>query len=269
MRGVVLPGVASLSDADRADGVAFVARAQIDAATPGAAVDVDPERPRLHHLHVGFDRHDRRASSTRTPARSPTRAQPSATYELDADDRLANIAPLHFDQSTFELYAAPLAGAMPCSSCPTRCCGSRRACQRPDRSRTDHGLVLGAVRARPARRPAARSTTATSPSLRWVLFGGESFPPAALAALMRAAAARPVLERVRTGRGQPVHRHHLDDTDRPVPIPIGRRVARRRRIRVARPRRSSSTRSTGRSASVGVICCVEHRHDDERLLEPP
>ena len=33
------------------------------------------------------------------------------TYDLGPDDRLANIAPLHFDQSTFELYAAPLAGA--------------------------------------------------------------------------------------------------------------------------------------------------------------
>ncbi|MEM9041194.1 MAG: AMP-binding protein [Actinomycetota bacterium] len=32
-------------------------------------------------------------------------------YELTAHDRLANFAPLHFDQSTFELYSAPLAGA--------------------------------------------------------------------------------------------------------------------------------------------------------------
>ncbi|MEM7284822.1 MAG: AMP-binding protein [Actinomycetota bacterium] len=34
-----------------------------------------------------------------------------ATYGLDEHDRVAGIPPLHFDQSTFELYAAPLARA--------------------------------------------------------------------------------------------------------------------------------------------------------------
>ena len=35
----------------------------------------------------------------------------AATYGLTAADRVAGIPPLHFDQSTFELYAAPVAGA--------------------------------------------------------------------------------------------------------------------------------------------------------------
>ena len=33
------------------------------------------------------------------------------TYGVTSDDRLANFAPLHFDQSTFELFAGPLMGA--------------------------------------------------------------------------------------------------------------------------------------------------------------
>ena len=38
-------------------------------------------------------------------------AAAAAEYDLVADDRMVNIAPLHFDQSTFELYSAPLVGA--------------------------------------------------------------------------------------------------------------------------------------------------------------
>lgn len=34
-----------------------------------------------------------------------------ASHKLTSDDRVAGISPLHFDQSTFELYAAPMAGA--------------------------------------------------------------------------------------------------------------------------------------------------------------
>ena len=33
------------------------------------------------------------------------------TYGLDGDDRVATLSPLHFDQSTFSLYAVPLAAA--------------------------------------------------------------------------------------------------------------------------------------------------------------
>lgn len=47
---------------------------------------------------------------THTSALAYARAAVS-TYSVSPDDRVANFAGLHFDQSTFELYAAPLAGA--------------------------------------------------------------------------------------------------------------------------------------------------------------
>ena len=106
-----------------------------------------------------------------------------AEYELSPDDRVAGMNPLHFDMSTLELYAAPLAGA-------TVVVMSEPHLQFPaaltERS-ADTGVtvwygvpfLLRNVTARGGldRRPL--------PSLRAVLYGGEPYPGAALRELMQ------------------------------------------------------------------------------------
>ena len=95
---------------------------------------------------------------------------------------MANVAPFHFDQSTFELYAAPLAGAAAVSGARPvlRFPASVSALLERERVTTWYSvptilrqlLERGALdRARPL-------------ALRWVLFGGEVFPPGRSAALM-------------------------------------------------------------------------------------
>ncbi|MFW2336094.1 amino acid adenylation domain-containing protein [Ilumatobacter sp.] len=181
VRGLVLPGVASLSDADRADGVTFVARPQIDASTPVDAAVVAPSDP----AYIIFT-----SGSTGTPkgivhshASALAYARAAVTeYELDEYDRLANIAPLHFDQSTFELYAAPLAGAMvltvpdPVLRFPASLSDLIAREQITVWYSVPYLLEQLSIRGTLDDRDLS--------SLRWVLYGGESFPPSALATLM-------------------------------------------------------------------------------------
>ena len=104
-------------------------------------------------------------------------------YGLRTDDRLANIAPLHFDQSTFELYAGPLAGAAaivvpdPVLRFPASL--SRLVADQRATVWYSVPYVLIQLAARGALDERDLS------SLRWVLFGGEHFPPARLADVMR------------------------------------------------------------------------------------
>lgn len=103
-------------------------------------------------------------------------------YGVRPDDRLANSAPLHFDISTFELFAGPLAGAStlvipePHLKLPA----SLSQLVADDRSTFWYSvpflltelLVRGALEERDLS------------SLRWVLFGGEVMPPEVVAGLM-------------------------------------------------------------------------------------
>lgn len=107
-----------------------------------------------------------------------------ATYGITGHDRAANIAPLHFDQSTFELYAAPLAGSaaivvpdgvLRFPSSLARMLAAERA--------TVLYTVPYVIRQLVERGgPGGHDLS----NLRWVKFGGESFPPDALAAAMAA-----------------------------------------------------------------------------------
>lgn len=105
-------------------------------------------------------------------------------YGVASADRLANSAPFHFDISTFELFAGPLAGAStlvvpePYLKMPA----SLSQLVADDRSTFWYSVpfLLGELLARGAL--ASRDLT----SLRWVLFGGEVMPPELLAGLMAA-----------------------------------------------------------------------------------
>lgn len=103
-------------------------------------------------------------------------------YGVEPWDRLANSAPFHFDISTFELFAGPLAGAStlvipePYLKMPA----SLSQLLAEDRSTFWYSVpfLLGELLARGAleRRDLA--------NLRWVLFGGEVMSPEVIAGLM-------------------------------------------------------------------------------------
>lgn len=108
----------------------------------------------------------------------------AADYGLRPDDRLANIAALHFDQSTFELYAAPLVGAAVTvvPDAVMRFPASLSELAAAERVTVWYSVpyVLRQLVTRGAL--GERDLT----SLRWILYGGESYPVEELADLMSA-----------------------------------------------------------------------------------
>ena len=103
-------------------------------------------------------------------------------YGLVPEDRIAGIAPLHFDQSTFHLFSAPLAGAR---SCLVSDAQLRMPASLVRQLAGDHVTVLYTVPYQLVQL-ITRGGLASDDldSLRWVLFGGEPFPVQHLKAWM-------------------------------------------------------------------------------------
>jgi amino acid adenylation domain-containing protein len=105
-------------------------------------------------------------------------------YGLDEHDRISNHAPLHFDLSTLDYFAGAVAGAttVVIPESHTKLPASLSALVEAERLTVLYAvpfalqqlLLHGALDKR------------SLPSLRWVLFGGEPFPPKHLRALMAA-----------------------------------------------------------------------------------
>ena len=70
----------------------------------------DRSRPRVHPLHVGLDR-GAEGRDALASERAGVRPVGSRDVRRWADDRLSSHAPLHFDLSVFDLFAAAMAGA--------------------------------------------------------------------------------------------------------------------------------------------------------------
>ena len=102
-----------------------------------------------------------------------------ATYALTPADRLANIAPLHFDQSTFELWAAPLAGASVVVVPDGVLRFPASVSDLVARERVTVWYSVPYAISQLVSRGAVADRDLSS--LRWVLFGGESFSAASLA----------------------------------------------------------------------------------------
>lgn len=105
------------------------------------------------------------------------------TYGLGPADRIGGMSPLHFDMSTLELYVAPLAGAavVVMDDALMRFPASVTA-----RSAEEHVTVWYTVPfflQQVVDRGALEERDLSD--LRWLLYGGEPYPPAALAALAR------------------------------------------------------------------------------------
>jgi len=141
------------------------------------------------------------------------------TYDLTSSDRLANIAPLHFDQSTFELYAAPLAGAavVVLSDVILRFPASSATLIEEERVTVWYSVPYAITQLTDRGAVGDRDLT----SLRWVLFGGESFPPGALAGSMKALPTARFSNVYGPAEVNQCTFHHLDEpptTDAPIPI---------------------------------------------------
>ncbi len=106
----------------------------------------------------------------------------AASHELSPSDRVAGMSPLHFDMSTFELYAAPLAGSCVVTMSEPLLRFVASFTERSEREGVTIWYTVpfflrqvtdrGAVDQRDLRR------------LRLVMYGGEPYPPGALRALM-------------------------------------------------------------------------------------
>lgn len=150
-------------------------------------------------------------------------------YGLDADDRLVNVAPLHFDQSTFELYAAPMAGAatIVLSDVMLRFPASAGDLVARERATVWYS-VPHAITQLVTRGALDRHDLS---SMRWVLFGGETFRTDALAEAMRAVPSARFSNVYGPAEVNQCTFHHLDEPpgdDEPVPIGRAWRVARLR-----------------------------------------
>jgi amino acid adenylation domain-containing protein len=143
------------------------------------------------------------------------------TYGLDAQDRLANIAPLHFDQSTFELYAAPLVGAfvLVVPDAMLRFPASLSTLLADERITVWYSVPYAITQL--VERGALDERDLSS--LRWVLFGGESFPlPSLVASMGRLPHAR-FSNVYGPAEVNQCTFHHLDrPPDHDAPVPIGR-----------------------------------------------
>lgn len=106
------------------------------------------------------------------------------TYGLAGEDRLSNHAPLHFDLSTLDYFSAALAGAttVVIPDAHTRMPASLAGLIESERLTVLYAVPLALTQLVLHGALEKRDLT----SVRWVLFGGEPFPPKHLRALMAA-----------------------------------------------------------------------------------
>lgn len=104
-------------------------------------------------------------------------------YELRAEDRLSGFPPLHFDQSTFDYFSGPLAGATTVIIPEAHMMMPASLSKLMEDERLSVWYSVPYVLTQLLLRGVLASRDLRT--LRWVLFGGESFPPKHLRALMQ------------------------------------------------------------------------------------
>jgi len=102
-------------------------------------------------------------------------------YGVRSDDRLGNHSPLHFDMSTFEFLTGPLCGATTVIIAEEATLFPRRLAELIERERLTFWYSVPLALMQLLERGALEDRDLSS--LRWVLFGGEPFPPKHLARL--------------------------------------------------------------------------------------
>ena len=104
-------------------------------------------------------------------------------YGLTPHDRLANVAPFHFDQSTFELYSAPMAGALTVLVPELVVRFPAELSTLLEREQISVWYSVPTILLQLLSRGALGAKDLSS--LRWVLFGGEVMAASALNELMK------------------------------------------------------------------------------------
>ena len=107
----------------------------------------------------------------------------ATTYALRESDRLSNFPPLHFDQSVFDFFSGPLNGATTVliPEDIMRLPMNLAALIDEERLSVWYSVPMPLIRMLVDRALDGRDLS----SLRWVLYGGESFPPKYLRALAK------------------------------------------------------------------------------------
>lgn len=145
----------------------------------------------------------------------------ASTYGLRPTDRLANVAPFHFDQSTFELYAGPLAGATVVLVPHLLLSFPAEVATLVEEQRITVWYSVPTLLVQLLERGALERFSFTA--LRWVLFGGEVFPSEALNALMSAMSSARFSNVYGPTEVNHCTHHHVDGPCRPDEnVPIGR-----------------------------------------------
>lgn len=103
-------------------------------------------------------------------------------YDINSDDILGNFAPLHFDQSTFDFYSGPLRAATTVMIPQAFGFATASLAKLIEEERLTIWYSVPSVLIQLILRDALVDTNLSS--LRWVLFGGEPFPPKHLSRLM-------------------------------------------------------------------------------------
>ena len=106
----------------------------------------------------------------------------AAEYGVEPSDRLGNHSPLHFDMSTFEMLTGPLCGATTVLIPEAATMFPRSLAELIERERLTFWYSVPLALIQLLQRGGVEERDCSS--LRWVLFGGEPFPPKHLARLM-------------------------------------------------------------------------------------
>ncbi len=165
------------------DGVHSLDWAQVNRATPAMPVKVAPDDIAYIMYTSGSTGTPKGITHTHASGLAYAHAI-SRLYGITADDRFGNHAPLHFDISTFDYFAAPLNGAttviipepymMLPASLSALMAAERLTLWFSAPNALTQLLLNGALELH------------NLSSLRWVIFGGEPFPPKYLRGLMKA-----------------------------------------------------------------------------------
>lgn len=245
---LVLPRAATVPAA-ATGAAAMLTAVDIEAAEPAPIPVLDPDDPAYIIYTSGSTGRPKGIVHTHRSAMAYAVAGAEA-YELDVDDRMVNIAPLHFDQSTFELYSAALVGAAvivvpdPVLRFPASVSSFVEAERATVWYSVPHLLIQMVARGALAEKDLS--------SLRWILFGGEAFPPRQLAELMRLVPSARLSNVYGPAEVNQCTRYDLDAP--PVgddPIPIGRAWPAARLRLVDTDTRLGTPLGSGRAVPVG------------------
>lgn len=204
-------------------GVTVLEPGDIDALDPLAPRTVDPDALAYIITTSGSTGVPKGISHTHRSALAYV-AFKQAAYDLGPDDRISDIAPSHFDISTLALWTTPAIGA-------TNVVVPEQYQMLPaslSQLMADEAITVWYsvpyLLTQLLNRGQLDDRDLTS--LRWVLFGGEVFPPAAMAELMARLPGARFSNVYGPAEVNACTIHHLDGPpDGAEPIPIGRPVA--------------------------------------------